>query len=140
MNNPPAPTSNKKSLVFWVIWAAFIFSLFFYQFTLGHGLPRGRNLGGDSPSAGILILVGVFAGASIFVRWILVPRFNDRFVLLVLMLVGIAMAETLTFFEIFLISGAHPQAGAAVFCLSVVCVLQFAPMYALHLDEPPGQS
>jgi len=114
-------------LVFWVIWIALFQSLFVYQYFLAGGLPSGEDKG--NPDIIFLVLsIGVIVAATV-IRWFLIPKAKDIQKLLILMIVGLALAEGAQFYQIFLIGPDYPETQMSIFILSVLGVGQFAPFY-----------
>jgi hypothetical protein len=116
------------AIVYWTIWAAIFFAVFAYQFILGHGLPRGANAPGAGLSPIALIAIAAVIVATI-VRWLVIPRTTDGRQLLILLIIGMALSETPTLFEIFLLPASMPETKLLIFGLSVVSCAQFAPIY-----------
>ena len=103
-------------------------SLFLYQFRLGGGWLSGSDNGSgfQSPIAYVAI---AFVLAATVVRWVVLPRCGHPIALLVCLIVGLALSETVTFFEIFLFPRSMPQTKMTLFELSVLSTLQFIPLY-----------
>jgi len=113
----------------WVIWAAFL---------VGAGLQY-HFLGAKNPPAsdGTLTWLVAFAPlvASAFIRWNLLPRVTAIQPALVLLILGVALAESAMFFGIFLFA-AHQ---AELFVAALLGIAQYAPVYAARLTVTPPQ-
>ena len=122
-------------LVFWAVWLGILGSVLVVQHRLGGGIPRGRNADGALPPPAVLVLSGAFALASIFFRWRMIPGQSDRKKALVLMVAGLAFANALADFGIFLVPAGYPQTKLAYFVAALCCILMLAPTF---LEGPPA--
>ncbi len=131
-------TAPNKTLVLWVIWAAMLAALFKFQFFLGGGLPSGEDDGmADLPF--LAMAIGALL-ASTAIRWIVLPRQKSEDAVLVTMIIGIALAESAQFFQLFLIGDAYPQTQLTIFVFAVLGVAQFVPIYAGKLQTGTGRN
>jgi hypothetical protein len=116
-------------MIMWVMWAALTSGFLVIQFILGGGLPQGKN----PPTAGVhpiaimgVVLVIIATG----IRWFVLPRFAALNQKLVMMIVGMALSEGAGINGIFLIPASQPETKLAIFVLSLLGMVQFAPIYA----------
>ena len=94
------------------------------QFRLGGGIPQGRNPEGEYGPSAFIAIAGFMAIASTIIRWLVIPRKADYKQLLILMIIGIALANTISYFGIFLIRPIYPQTKAVLF---YTCLLYTSP-------------
>ena len=118
--------------VLFIIWASILFGIVLFQFKLGHGIPKGPDIAGAPTPTIVYVCFALIVLASI-VRWILIPREGRWAQVLVLLVIGLALSEAVTFFEIFLIPADYPSTKLTLWVLSIVSCLQFIPLYALRL-------
>ncbi len=123
------PPEKAKAPVLWILWIAILMSLFLYQFKLGHGLPKGHDARPVFQNPMIWPCVFTLLAAAI-IRWRFIPKATDLRRLLVLLVIGLALSEAVTFFGIFLFQADMPETKTGLFVLSVLSVLQFMPLYA----------
>jgi len=121
--------NKQHSIIMWVLWFAMFQSAFVYHFIIGDGFPRGENAA--EPMATWLwgLCLGPIVAATI-VRWWVIPRLKTPASQLVGLIVGMSLAETAIFFEIFLIGPDYPQNQIAVLMVAIVGLIQFVPSYA----------
>ncbi len=124
----PNPHPLHQALVLWIIWFAMLVSVFIFQFILGGGIPSGPDDG--QPNTAILVLSIAVILIATMIRWFVIPRQTEADKLLVVMIVGIAFAESAQFFQLFLIGDAYPRTQLTLFVFSVLGIAQFAPVYA----------
>ncbi len=114
--------------ILWVIWSSMFLMLFVYQEFLDGGIQSGTNA--ESPDIPFQALcLGVILIATV-IRWLIIPKVKDNGSLLLLMIIGISMAEAAQLFQIFLIGSEFPETKMSIFILSILGVGQFAPFYA----------
>ena len=118
-----------KAPVLWILWITILMSLFLYQFKLGHGLTKGHDARPVFQNPMIWLCVFNLIAAAV-VRWWFIPKTTDLKRLLVLLIIGLALSEAVTFFGIFLFQSDMPETKTGLFVLSVLSVLQFMPLYA----------
>ena len=142
MINAPTTTFRRRPpppLVFWILWVAFLGSITVYQVELGGGLPHGGNAGPQALNLPVVLGAVQFVVAAL-IRWIVIPKVTDGVRLLPLMVVGLALSESLTFYGIFLVASNMPQTQLAFLVASFFGVLQFAPFYAPPRDLAASSS
>lgn len=118
-----------QARVRWIIWIAITALIPVYQFVLGKGLPGGPNAPTDGISP-ILILAASMILIATVVRWIVLPRAKDTRQLLVAMIIGLALSESVEFYGLFLFPASQPQTKLSLFLLSLLSCMQFIPLYA----------
>lgn len=117
-----------NAIILWLIWLAIFLSLFLYQFLLGGGIPSGKNE--TEPPIIFMWIIGIEILIASFIRWILIPKQDDNVKLLRLMIIGLALSESVQFIQIFVIGKNFPETQLSVFGISVLSVAQFIPLYA----------
>jgi F0F1-type ATP synthase membrane subunit c/vacuolar-type H+-ATPase subunit K len=121
--------NRQQQIVLWILWFAMVDAIVIYQFLLGHGVPRGS----DAPGGGVnpvVVLAGVQLLAAAAIRWLLLPRAGTTGKVLVLMIVGLALSESVEFYGLFLVPADLPSTKLGLWLLALVSALQFAPVYA----------
>jgi|HubBroStandDraft_1064217.scaffolds.fasta_scaffold66761_2 hypothetical protein len=121
--------------VFWQVWIGILASAFYYQFRDGGGF---RFEGGALQSTGysffVVFAVAHFVAASV-VRWIVIPKANERRRVLIYMVVGLALSEAITFYGIYLFAFSEHETKMLLFSLSILSVVQFAPFYCRNIEH-----
>ncbi len=123
------------NVAFWVCWVAIFSSLFIYQFFLGRGIPQGENASEPINTAFYGVCFGSILIAT-FIRWILIPKVKVIRQALVLFIIGIALSESVVFYEIFLIGPNYPETQMIFFILSVMSTFQFIPTFLNKSKKP----
>lgn len=116
----------------WIIWFSILAGLVILQLSIGGGFPHGGNQG--QPPTFFLVLS--FAGIviSTVIRWLILPKAKSFQSMQVMMVIGLAFAESAGIFEMFLIGSKFQETQRLLFCLSVAAILQFIPLYASSLN------
>jgi hypothetical protein len=130
------PHTRPQLLVIWTLWFSMLVAVFIYQFTLGHGIPSGPNARPEGANP-ILFLAGGQLVVALVLRWILIPRADASGKMLVLMIIGLSLSESAEFFGLFLVPVDQPGTKLTLWILSIVSILQFAPVYALPKAKNP---
>lgn len=130
MNETAKPAG--QATVLWVIWFSLIAAIVLYQTKLGHGWLHGSDARSAVASPVVWVAFGMLLSAAA-VRWLLIPQVRRFRPLLVLLLIGLTLSETVEFFGLFLLPGDMPATKMALFVLSLASTLQFAPFYARSL-------
>lgn len=120
-------------IIFWAIWGFMFTSIFIYQAFLGGGIPSGKDDG--KPEQVFLIICICLIIVSSFIRWVLIPKQKDLAKLLPLMIIGLALGETVQFIQIFIIQKKFPETQLQFFLLGIICVAQYIPFYAKNPVE-----
>ncbi len=138
MNTDPFGTSRsdpqyvKSQLtVWWVLWAVFQTSPFYYHTYLCLPHANQTSTVADSPAwiAGLIPLL-----FSILIRWLILPRVKIPQAALATAIIGIAFAESTSFMGIYIYSSREHL----FFILSLLGILQFIPFYAARLYARQG--
>ena len=116
--------------IFWIIWSAIFMSLFVYPFVL----PTVKPEEGSVDILFIAMLIGPIA-FSVVVRWVIIPKTKTIQSIFTFFIIGIAVAESLVFFGLFM----FPYFQGVMFTASVLAVFQFIPLF-LKIEENPKQS
>ncbi len=128
-HRPPPKTGL---VVWWVLWASFLVGIF----AIFHFVSRSTS---SSPAAGPRSAAWLVAllpiAASGIVRWVILPRVTTAQTAWPLFILGIAFAESTTFFGLFLFP-AHRQ---GLFIISALGIAQFVPIFASRFYSGPGQ-
>ncbi|MBK1883615.1 hypothetical protein JIN85_14425 [Luteolibacter pohnpeiensis] len=116
----------------WIIWFSMLAGNVILQLNIWDGLPHEPNQGHPP----ILFLMMSFAGIviSTVIRWLILPKAKSFQSMQVMMVIGLAFAESAGMFEMFLIGSKFPETQRLLFCLSVAAILQFIPLYASSLN------
>lgn len=116
----------------WVVWFALFSSLFMY---LAFLWPQ---FSGNEQKLGLAPMLAMFmapAGASVFIRWFVVTSVPTQHAVLVASIIGMALAESLVFYGMFLFADYFKL----FFIGGVLLVLQYIPLYTLNsMSSPPA--
>jgi hypothetical protein len=130
MESEKPATPQQQILVMWVLWAAFLFGACVQYYFLHRKDPPAP----DQSQTWLVALAPV--AASMFLRWSLIPRVTALQPALVLLILGVALAESALFFGLFIFS-AHQM---ELFLAALLGIAQHAPVYAQRLiGSPPGR-
>ena len=119
--------TSTDQLIAWVIWGAILMGLFVLQFFIGGGIPTGDQMENPPTVMSLICIAGVAIGTLI--RWLVIPKLNDKPKLLRAMLVGLALSQGSGVLQIFLLGKEYPDSQKLIFVLAVLGVVQFAPTY-----------
>ena len=129
MTTPPTNFAGKMLL--WVIWIAMMMALPCYKIILGHGDRV------DTHARPVdLFVLGLFAVPLLMctvIRWLVIPKLNNPMAILTPFIAGVALAESMTFYGIFLV----PEFSSIFFYASVFAMAQFVPVYGTN--EKPAK-
>ena len=125
MENETMRTTDQ--ITAWVIWGAILMGLFFLQFFIGGGIPTGDEMENPPTVMSLICIAGVAIGTLI--RWLVIPKLNDKPKLLRAMVVGLALSQGSGLMQIFLLGKEYPDTQKLIFVLAVLGVVQFAPTY-----------
>ena len=129
MNNAnPSAAAGPRPFIWWTIWTALFVTLFIYQHFLGAGFIFGPDPAGPLPAFPVVSCVILFLVSSI-ARWLILPRVKHLFFRFHVFIVGLAMAECIVLFEIFLVDPEFAATRMTLFLLGVVAVAQFIPLF-----------
>ena len=118
---------SPDQLIAWVLWGAILMGLFFLQFFIGGGIPTGDEMENPPTVMSLICIAGVAIGTLI--RWLVIPKLNDKPKLLRAMVVGLALSQGSGLLQIFLLGKEYPDSQKLIFVLAVLGVVQFAPTY-----------
>ena len=118
---------STDQIIAWVIWGAILIGLFFLQFFIGGGIPTGDEMENPPTVMSLICIAGVAIGTLI--RWLVIPKLNDKPKLLRAMVVGLALSQGSGLMQIFLLGKEYPDTQKLIFVLAVLGVVQFAPTY-----------
>lgn len=112
-------------ILLWFIWVAILCCVISYQVFLGN---EDRPLATfafphDSFALGALLLPLILSSG---IRWFLIPLLPHSLLVLLPFILGIAIAESLSFYGLFLFPG---QYNSIFFYASLLAVLQFCPYF-----------
>ena len=125
MENETMRTTDQ--ITAWVIWGAILMGLFVLQFFIGGGIPTGDEMENPPTVMSLICIAGVAIGTLI--RWLVIPKLNDKPKLLRAMVVGLALSQGSGLLQIFLLGKEYPDSQKLIFVLAVLGVVQFAPTY-----------
>lgn len=120
--------NNQKltPIVWWIIWLGLVvgFCVLYFEPSIGGGVPP-KEPGTVSLAAPIVVAI-----LSTVIRWVVIPRFTKRRHAFPFFVMGIALAEFCGFIGLYLI----PQYNLYLAALALICMLQFAPIFAARLE------
>jgi hypothetical protein len=120
--------NTPQPIMFWVIWFAILTGLLIMQFFAGGGIPSGSDQGDGPVLFQTLSLVS--ATASIIVRFVIIPKLRDLQKKLPMMIVGLALAESIGILGMFAVPHQYGATRLFMLGLSIACVVISAPVYA----------
>lgn len=121
---PQAP----QPVIFWIIWFAILSGLFIMQAFAGGGIPSGSDQGEGPVLFQTLALVA--AAASLFVRFVVIPRIKELEKKLPAMVVGLALGEGIGIIGMFAVPHQYGATRLFMLGISIACVVLSAPFYA----------
>lgn len=128
-NKPKAP----QAIVIWVLWLSFATALVMYRIMLAGKATNTRSLiAPDTIFAWVCYVIPI--AVVLALRWLAIPRLREPFLVLPVFVVGIAFAETLTFFGLFL----FPAQFRLFYLTSWLLFVQLMPMWTLRSDQSGG--
>ena len=129
MDSQPSATPAQQKLVMWVLWGAFLVGVCVQY----HFLHNTKPPAADVSKVWLAALAPVMI--SIVIRWNFLPRVTAPQPALVLMILGVALAESAMFIGMFV----FPTHQFELFAAAFLGILQHAPVYAGQLFPPPPQ-
>ncbi len=130
----PIPAPKSPKMVLWIVWYVLLSGCFIYPFILGNGWPSGANGLGTVPLFTYLLAYGsIFV--SLIIRWVILPRFHSFSQVLTSMIIGMALAEAVVFYGLFLVGSEFPETQMQFYLLGIFGVAQFAPIFAGKLTR-----
>ncbi len=128
---PDAQRLKMHLLILWVVWGSNLMGLGALHFLLGEGEPRLF-----SAPAHLFVNLAGFAPlfVSIVIRWLVLPRATRAGAMLVMFVLGTAMAEACGILGL-LLGGPYRD---SLFVLGVLGVTSYVPLFAKRLLEPKG--
>lgn len=128
---PDAQRVKMHLLILWVIWSSNLIGLCALYFLLGRGEPLPASV-----SSQPLINLAGFAPlfVSIVIRWLVLPRATRAGAMLVMFVLGTALAEACGILGL-LLGGPYRD---SLFVLGVLGVTSYVPLFAKRLLEPKG--
>lgn len=139
MKSDPSITVAER-IVLWLLWCVFCAALIFYRTFLVNEAHNTSSLEFPATAFGLL-QYSIPLAVSLGARWLVVPRLRVPFLTLVPFLIGIATAEMLTFFGIFL----SQKSFSMFFYTTVILMLMWIPIWRnnvepAHAPEPSQSS
>jgi hypothetical protein len=114
--------------IFWIIWFAILSGLFVMQSFAGGGIPSGPDQG-EAPAL-FQTLALAAAAASLFVRFVIIPKLKDLEKKLPAMIVGLALGEGIGIIGMFAVPHQYGATRLFMLGISIACVVLSAPFYA----------
>lgn len=133
MQPDPDRLNATKPFVAWVIWFSILNGLFILMFFAAGGIPKGSNE--SAGPAGIIGIAALLAVVSVGIRFLLIPAIRDPVKLFSVMIIGLALAESIGILGMFAVGKEFPQTRLALFFTSVSAVVTYAPVYFHSLSE-----
>jgi hypothetical protein len=127
---------RSRALVAWTLWASMVAAVAVLQLEVGGGIPLGANAPGSVLQAPLLGVCALEALAVAVIRWALLPRRTDPAAIVILLVIGLALSESIAFLGMFLVARDQPQTRLALLLLALACALQMAPFYASPRRPP----
>lgn len=129
---PNNKTKAPQAIVMWVMWCAFASALVMYRIMLvGKNTNTHSLVAPDTTIAWLCYVIPILIVLP--VRWQVIPRLRLPHLIMPVFMVGIAFAEVLTFFGLFLF---HAQ-FSLFYLTSWLLFVQLMPIWTLRPD-PPG--
>jgi hypothetical protein len=124
--------ARAQTMVWWILWAAFQVGIVIIYRTLSGALPQPPTEPVDSSAwlAGFAPLT-----ISVIIRWFVLPRARTAQSALPVFIIGIAMAESATFFGLYIFP-AHRQ---ELFMWSALGIFQFIPYFVSRYFKPKDE-
>lgn len=130
---PSDKNKTPQAIVIWALWLSFAGALVMYRITLVGKTANTRSLTApDAIFAWGCYIVPIAIVLSL--RWLVIPRLREPVQVMTVFIVGIAFAEVLTFFGIFLF---QPQ-FRLFYLTSWLLFVQMMPMWTLRSDQSGG--
>lgn len=128
-NKSKAPTA----VVMWVMWCAFASALMMYRIMLVSKRHNTHSITApDTIFMWVLYVIPIFIVLPL--RWVVIPRLRVPILILPVFVMGVAFAEALTFFGLFL----FPAQFRLFYLTSWLMLLQLMPIWTLRPDSPNG--
>lgn len=121
--------TRSQQVVLWAIWLGMLSSVVVVQLFLGGGLPKLSSFKTIDYHPVAILAVGQVLIATV-VRWVPLRRAGTTGEVLVCMVIGLALSEAVTVHGCFLVPDELVGLRAVFWLMSVVSVIQFAPVYA----------
>ena len=119
-----------KKIVWWLIWAVLTGHLVLLPVLLGIRLSNSGASEFGGRAAFVVLPVAIATG----IRWLVLPRMGSTIPAFFLFLVGLILADMSGLMMLFL----EPPYRAALYCLCVVGMLQFIPLFILKKTHQSG--
>ncbi|MFZ1056301.1 MAG: hypothetical protein WAN79_11580 [Opitutaceae bacterium] len=122
--------SMAKQVVWWLTWAVLTAHLVMLPLLLGIHLSSSGASEFGWRVAFVVLPLAIATG----VRWLMLPRMGSTIPAFVLFLVGLILADMSGLMMLFL----EPPYRVALYCLCVVGMLQFIPLFILKTAHQSG--
>lgn len=123
--------SPAKQIIWWLTWVVLTGDLLLLPLLLRIGLSNR----GASEFGWRLIFVVLPLAVAIGIRWLVLPRMGSTIPAFFLFLAGLILADMSGLMMLFL----EPPYRAALYCLCVVGMLQFIPLYEVVPESWTGR-
>jgi len=113
---------------FWKVWggiAAFTVVVLLTQ----HGNVPAQS-SGIAQTTVILVLGIILILIASVLRWVVILRAKDARSLVIAMVAGLVLSESVGFFGLYLLPSGMTHSRTALFALSLLSIIQFVPTYA----------
>ena len=119
-------TSNRSApvLVWWILWVATLTGLAAFYIFLKPSEPT-------ESSAGLRFIPLAPFLAAVVVRWLVLPRLQQRSRAFPIFVVGVALSEACALMGIFL----APELRTLYFILATLGLLQYLPLFVAGLED-----
>lgn len=130
---PSNKTKAPPAIVMWVMWFAFASALVMYRIMLVSKASNTHSI--TAPETTLAWLCFAIPICIVLpLRWLVIPRLRLPNLILPVFLVGIAFAEVLTFFGLFL----FPPQFSLFYMTSWLLFVQMMPIWTLRPGPPNG--
>jgi hypothetical protein len=105
------------------------------QFAIGGGLRVDVGQPHLSGQVGLAwVAIATIAAASV-IRWLFLPTAADRRQMAMLMAIGLGLSGAVEFYSVFLFGADAHRTKMTLSALSLLSVIQFAPIYAANRKD-----
>ena len=115
--------STAKKVIWWMTWTVLTGHLVLLPLLLGIRLTNSGVSAFGGRVAFVILPLAIATG----IRWLVLPRIGSTILAFFLSLVGLILADMSGLMMLFL----EPPCRAALYCLCVVGMLQFIPLFIL---------
>jgi len=125
--NPSNQNLPSQATFAWIIWGALTMGMFILQYMVGAGFTFSESTG----EADLIFVIASLVNcvASTFIRWAVIPKQDTGVEMMQMMIIGCALAESSVILSAIMDGSSDPGMQVQLFTISLVTLLQFAPVY-----------